>query len=230
MPGAGFIESRALLGFMPRSAEHLLGEDLAMPNIATWWCGQAGARAKVLSDLSQMSIAGAFGERVPGFDAEQQVLPETLPAGGRGTAARGDRGARRRLCRPGDRAAVDDAGLGAGAAGAAAVRAARLRGGDAGRLAGDARRLLPDLREGRCARGQHGRGRAVGRRVGAVGKAGGARDAAAVAARRSAFAAFSATCRAAPPTTCSGTAAISSAPRRCCGSSAACAAAASSSI
>jgi uncharacterized circularly permuted ATP-grasp superfamily protein/uncharacterized alpha-E superfamily protein len=79
MPGTGFIESRALLAFMPTVCRHLLGEDLAMPNIATWWCGQAAARQKVLSELSQMSIAGAFGERTPGFEAEQHVLPETLP-------------------------------------------------------------------------------------------------------------------------------------------------------
>jgi uncharacterized circularly permuted ATP-grasp superfamily protein/uncharacterized alpha-E superfamily protein len=80
MPGTGFIESRALLAFMPTVCRHLLGEDLAMPNIATWWCGQASARAKVLNDLPQMSIAGAFAERVPGFDAEQHVLPDALPA------------------------------------------------------------------------------------------------------------------------------------------------------
>lgn len=78
MPGAGFIESRALLGFLPAISRHLLGEELAMPNIATWWCGQGDARARVLSDLTHMSIAGAFGERVPGFDAEQHVLPSEL--------------------------------------------------------------------------------------------------------------------------------------------------------
>ena len=80
MPGAGFIESRALLAFMPSVCQHLLGEELAMPNIATWWCGQASARAQVLGDLKKMSIAGAFTERVPGFGAEQHLLPEGLPA------------------------------------------------------------------------------------------------------------------------------------------------------
>lgn len=80
MPGAGFVESRALLAFMPTVCRHLLGEDLAMPNIATWWCGQAGARAEVLDGLSRMSVAGAFTERVPGFETEQHVLPETLSA------------------------------------------------------------------------------------------------------------------------------------------------------
>ena len=50
-----------------------------MPNIATWWCGQASAREGP-DDLPQMSIAGAYGRAVPGFDAEQHVLPEGLPA------------------------------------------------------------------------------------------------------------------------------------------------------
>ncbi|MDQ8730982.1 circularly permuted type 2 ATP-grasp protein [Bradyrhizobium sp. LHD-71] len=79
MPGAGFVEQRALLAFMPTICRHLLGEDLSMPNIATWWCGQPDARANVLNDLPQMSIAAAFGEQVPGFGAEQHILPEALP-------------------------------------------------------------------------------------------------------------------------------------------------------
>jgi uncharacterized circularly permuted ATP-grasp superfamily protein/uncharacterized alpha-E superfamily protein len=80
MPGTGFIESRALLGFMPAISKHLLGEDLAMPNIATWWCGQADARARVLKDLPRMAVAGAFSERVPGFEAEPHVLPGEMSA------------------------------------------------------------------------------------------------------------------------------------------------------
>lgn len=73
MPGAGFIESRALLGFVPSIARHLIGEDLAMPNIATWWCGQTEPRDRVLENLDAMSIAGAFNDRLPGFDASNLV-------------------------------------------------------------------------------------------------------------------------------------------------------------
>ncbi|MEW6643238.1 MAG: circularly permuted type 2 ATP-grasp protein [Pseudomonadota bacterium] len=77
MPGAGFIESRALLSFMPRIAKHLTGEELALPNIATWWCGQPQARDKVLDSLDALSIAGAFEDRVPGF-AERNLLGADL--------------------------------------------------------------------------------------------------------------------------------------------------------
>lgn len=37
--GAGVLETRALLAFMPRISRILTGKPLAMPNIATWWCG-----------------------------------------------------------------------------------------------------------------------------------------------------------------------------------------------
>jgi uncharacterized alpha-E superfamily protein len=78
MPGAGFIESRALMSFMPRICRHLTGEDLAMPNIATWWCGQDQPRNAVLENLEMRSIAGAFDERLPGFEGQQTILPEKL--------------------------------------------------------------------------------------------------------------------------------------------------------
>ncbi len=147
---------------------HLLGEDLAMPNIATWWCGQA-ERAR---EGAERSVADVDRRRLrrarAGLRRRAACAAGDAAGGGRRAAARGDRGARRRLCRPGGRAAVDHAGVGRRTAAAAAVRAARLRRGDAGRLAGHAGRLLPDLGEGRRARRQHGRGRAVRRRVGAV--------------------------------------------------------------
>ena len=38
--GSDILETGALLGFLPRLCEHLLGEPLAMPSVATWWCGE----------------------------------------------------------------------------------------------------------------------------------------------------------------------------------------------
>ncbi|WP_022721726.1 circularly permuted type 2 ATP-grasp protein [Rhodopseudomonas sp. B29] len=79
MPGSGVIESRALLGFLPSLARRLLGEDLKMPHIATWWCGQASAREEVLSRLDDFVIEGAYGGGVPGFSHHGPVLPAELP-------------------------------------------------------------------------------------------------------------------------------------------------------
>ncbi|MBV8662288.1 MAG: circularly permuted type 2 ATP-grasp protein, partial [Hyphomicrobiales bacterium] len=80
MPGAGLIESRALLAFLPALARRLIGEDLAMPNIATWWCGQPGERAKVLAALDGISIAPAFGDTAPGLRGKRGVVGAELSA------------------------------------------------------------------------------------------------------------------------------------------------------
>jgi uncharacterized alpha-E superfamily protein len=67
-PGTGFVESRAMLAFLPRLAQRLIKRDLEMPNIATWWCGQPGERRRVLANLDQISVAPAFGESAPGLE------------------------------------------------------------------------------------------------------------------------------------------------------------------
>ncbi len=59
--GSGVVESRALMSFMPALARHVLGEDLKLPNLATWWCGQPRERQAVLDHLDEMVIAPAFG-------------------------------------------------------------------------------------------------------------------------------------------------------------------------
>ena len=66
MPGSGVLESKALLGFLPRLCRRLLGEELKMPNVATWWCGQSAERDRVARDLEELVIAPAFDG--PGAD------------------------------------------------------------------------------------------------------------------------------------------------------------------
>ena len=83
MPGSGVMEARALLGFLPSLCRRLLGEDLKMPHIATWWCGQASAREEVLSRLDEIAIEGAYRRDVPGFPGQSPVLAGGLPAADR---------------------------------------------------------------------------------------------------------------------------------------------------
>jgi len=78
MPGSGVLEARALLGFLPSLSRRLLGEDLKMPHIATWWCGQKSAREEVLSRLDDFAIEGAYGRAVPGFPGNGPVLAGEL--------------------------------------------------------------------------------------------------------------------------------------------------------
>jgi len=78
MPGAGLLEARAFQAFMPGLARHLLGEDLRLPNIATWWCGQERQRREVLEQLDHLSVSGAFANQLPGFDGRHSALVSEL--------------------------------------------------------------------------------------------------------------------------------------------------------
>ena len=51
-PGTGFLESNALLGFMPALAKDILGEELVLPAIPSWWCGEAAALPEALQQLT----------------------------------------------------------------------------------------------------------------------------------------------------------------------------------
>jgi uncharacterized circularly permuted ATP-grasp superfamily protein/uncharacterized alpha-E superfamily protein len=78
MPGSGVLEARALLGFLPSLCQRFFGEELKMPHIATWWCGQKAAREEVLSRLDEVAIEGAYGQGVPGFQSNGPVLAAEL--------------------------------------------------------------------------------------------------------------------------------------------------------
>jgi uncharacterized circularly permuted ATP-grasp superfamily protein/uncharacterized alpha-E superfamily protein len=58
--GSGVLESAGLLAFLPELAERLLGEPLAMPAVATWWCGEATALEYVIEHLDELVIKPAY--------------------------------------------------------------------------------------------------------------------------------------------------------------------------
>lgn len=81
MPGSGVVESRALLGFLPALAQHLLGEELKLPNIATWWCGQPAERDEVMEGIDELAIAAAFGGEDRGLGlAGPTLVADLAPA------------------------------------------------------------------------------------------------------------------------------------------------------
>lgn len=51
--GAGVLENPALLPFLPAVCERLLGEQLRLPSVPTWWCGDPDARELVLARLAE---------------------------------------------------------------------------------------------------------------------------------------------------------------------------------
>lgn len=59
--GAGVVESVALQGFLPAACLFLLGEELALPSVATWWCGEAAAMDYVRSHLDDLVIKSVHG-------------------------------------------------------------------------------------------------------------------------------------------------------------------------
>ena len=59
-PGAGFLESSALLGFLPALARRLLGEELKLPALHTWWCGEPAAMREVLPELGRCVIKPTY--------------------------------------------------------------------------------------------------------------------------------------------------------------------------
>jgi uncharacterized circularly permuted ATP-grasp superfamily protein/uncharacterized alpha-E superfamily protein len=67
--GAGAVETTALLAFLPALAQHLLGEELRIPNVATWWCGQESERNYALGKLNSLVVKRAFvgGHGEPSF-------------------------------------------------------------------------------------------------------------------------------------------------------------------
>ncbi len=58
--GSGVLESPALPGFLPAICETLLGEPLALPSVATWWCGEAPALNYAVAHLPDLVIKPAF--------------------------------------------------------------------------------------------------------------------------------------------------------------------------
>ncbi|MGI3165444.1 circularly permuted type 2 ATP-grasp protein [Pseudooceanicola sp. 200-1SW] len=72
-PGSGVLEARALMAFIPAIARRLLGRELKLPNIATWWCGSAAARDYVTANAARMTIDRALSTSLP-FDHSPDVV------------------------------------------------------------------------------------------------------------------------------------------------------------
>jgi uncharacterized circularly permuted ATP-grasp superfamily protein len=103
--GSGLLQSPAFMAFLPGLCRHILGEELKLPSIATWWCGQPEAEQHVLDRFDDLIVQPAFraqfgqpeGGAQPGaetngdlraqiqfrpelFVAQERVTPSTAPA------------------------------------------------------------------------------------------------------------------------------------------------------
>jgi uncharacterized circularly permuted ATP-grasp superfamily protein/uncharacterized alpha-E superfamily protein len=81
-PGSAFLESPAMLGFLPALARHVLKERLLLPALPTWWCGERSAMEEVLPRLHEHTIKPTYPnseihqtfEAVLGRDLDQGEL------------------------------------------------------------------------------------------------------------------------------------------------------------
>jgi uncharacterized circularly permuted ATP-grasp superfamily protein/uncharacterized alpha-E superfamily protein len=55
-PGAEIANDPSLNSFLPRLCQRLLGEDLKLPSVASWWCGQPNEREYVLDNIDGLVI------------------------------------------------------------------------------------------------------------------------------------------------------------------------------
>ncbi len=65
--GSGLVETPAMLPFLPRLCRELLGEDLLLPSVPTWWCGDPDALRFVLEHLENVVVKSTVGGFEPVF-------------------------------------------------------------------------------------------------------------------------------------------------------------------
>jgi len=75
--GSGVIENDAIMSFLPALCRQMRGEELRLPSVESWWCGDDAHRSHVLSHLGTLTVRRAFA-------------PRSLIAGGAGAFLRSE--------------------------------------------------------------------------------------------------------------------------------------------
>lgn len=58
--GARVLENPGLMAFLPKVSKRLLGEDLSIPSVATWWCGQPKEMGYVFEHIESLVIRNIY--------------------------------------------------------------------------------------------------------------------------------------------------------------------------
>ena len=58
--GTAFLESPAIQGFMPAIARRLLGQNLLLPALPTWWCGESAAWQSTQGALTEKIVRSTY--------------------------------------------------------------------------------------------------------------------------------------------------------------------------
>ena len=73
LPGSSLLQSPAFMAFLPGLARQILGQDLKLPSVATWWCGQKSAENYVCEHLDDLFVKPAFRFKLPGMMADREL-------------------------------------------------------------------------------------------------------------------------------------------------------------
>lgn len=60
VPGSGLVESPIFMAFLPQLCRRLLGEELLLTSISSWWCGDPAQWREVQSRLPELVVKPAF--------------------------------------------------------------------------------------------------------------------------------------------------------------------------
>lgn len=86
--GSGLAESDAFLSFLPSLSRFFLGEELAIPSIATWWCGQEKEKRHVLANLDTLIVRRVSSARNLFSSGQQSLIRPEMPAAERDAVIR----------------------------------------------------------------------------------------------------------------------------------------------
>lgn len=75
-PGSRIVETPVFMAFLPKLCRLLLGEDLRIPSIATWWCGDDEQRKFVLRAFDSLVVKPAFSSS----GGDEFIVSELAPA------------------------------------------------------------------------------------------------------------------------------------------------------
>ena len=85
--GTGLVETPALLAYLPAACRHLLGQELRLPSVPTWWCGDPVSLQHVLTHLDRMVVKPTYPQEGGGTifcenldEAKRAVLADKIRA------------------------------------------------------------------------------------------------------------------------------------------------------
>ena len=62
--GSGLVETSAMIPFLPALCKHLLNEELKLPSVESFWCGNPKSLAHVIANFTKLVIKNAFPSKM----------------------------------------------------------------------------------------------------------------------------------------------------------------------